>query len=75
MFSSQLINCVRISLPLLEEGLSIDKVLANGCRLPWEVGTRGITLEEVWLVLVPAADEQAHAKWTNTSGKELILWK
>lgn len=57
----------------LQEGLSVDVVLAHGSGLPRVVGTAGITLEEVSAIVVPSADQQRNSEGTNSSGLSVLL--
>merc|ERR1711972_372847 len=53
-------------IPLLQECLAVDTVLAHSSRLPGKVGATWVALEKQRLPrLIPATDEERHSKWPH----------
>merc|ERR1719213_363736 len=65
------VNCVLnldvITIPLLQEGLRVDVVLADGRRLPAEEGTRRVHLVKLRAVVIVPRDHQTNAEGAYAS--------
>lgn len=60
-------------LPFLQERLPVDRVLAHCRRLPGEIGTGRITLEQIGTIAVPATDQQRHTERTHATRLRVLL--
>merc|ERR1719209_1665330 len=63
-----------LGVPLLQESLAIDAVLAHRGRLPGKVGATGVALEQERLArLIPSTDQERDSEWPHPTRLGVLL--